>query len=228
MSRIAIEVAAVLIQKSDRPPLAPQRNERIDGHLSFRRELVIGFERGVRNRSPRGASAYLDLYSVDMRALAVAVAGTLLCAPLAACGSSPSSPAAPAGPNAPAPAINVTGTWNGTGSDSFSPELVTWVLAQSGMTVTGTAELKPVDPTDGSCGSCHKVKKGTFNGTLAGNSLSVSMAFPAGGDLPTPICVAELSGTATVVDRRITASYTGTDTCEGIFSDGKIELTRQP
>jgi len=72
------------------------------------------------------------------------------------------------------------------------------------------------------------VKKGTFSGTLSGASLSVTMKSPAGGDVPTPICVVDLSGSATVLDRRMMASYTGTDTCEGFFSDGKIELTRQP
>jgi len=163
-----------------------------------------------------------------MRAIAAAAAGAILGAALAACGSSPASPTTPPAQNTAAAAINVTGTWNGTGSDSFGPELVTWVLTQSGATVTGTAELKAADPSDGSCGSCHKVRKGTFAGTLSANSLSVSMSFPAGGDVPTPICVTDLSGTATVVDRRITASYTGTDTCEGFFADGKIELTRQP
>jgi hypothetical protein len=163
-----------------------------------------------------------------MRAIAAAAAGAILCATLAACGSSPASPTPPPVQNTPAAAINVTGTWNGTGSDSFGPELVTWVLTQSGTTVTGIAELKAADPSDGSCGSCHKVRNGTFAGTLSGDMLSLSMSFPAGGDVPTPICVTDLSGTATVVDRRITASYSGTDTCEGLFADGKIELTRQP
>ena len=39
-------------------------------------------------------------------------------------------------------------------------------------------------------------------------------------------CVADLNGTATVDDRRITATYTGADTCEGLFADGKIDLSR--
>lgn len=158
-----------------------------------------------------------------MRVTASALVLALGAAALSACQSSPSASISPT-----AAAVNVSGTWNGTGADSFGPELVTWVLAQSGTTVSGTAELKAADPTDGTCGSCHKVKKGTFAGTLSGSSLSVAMKFPAGGDVPAPICVADLSGTATVADRRITASYTGTDTCEGFFADGTIDLTRQP
>lgn len=53
------------------------------------------------------------------------------------------------------------------------------------------------------------------------------MKFPAGGDVPAPICDAELTAAGTVADRRITATYTGSDTCEGIYSNGIIELARQ-
>jgi hypothetical protein len=159
----------------------------------------------------------------------------------AACGSMSSpmmtapSPAAPApAPPSPAPAppsvpgsMVVTGTWTGTGADSFSPELVTWVIEQSGSVLSGTAEINAVDPADGTCGSCHKVKRGTLTGTLSGSTVSISMKFPAGGDVPTPICVADFNATGTVVDRRITATYTGTDTCEGVYSNGVMDLTRQ-
>lgn len=161
-----------------------------------------------------------------MRSIVAAIMGALVGASMWSCGSTPSMPIGPSTPTTAA--INVSGTWSGTGSDSFGPELVTWVLTQSGTAVSGTAELNAVDPADGSCGSCHKVKKGTFSGTLSGASLLVTMKFPAGGDVPTPICVVDLAGSATVLDRRMMASYTGTDTCEGFFADGKIELTRQP
>lgn len=155
-----------------------------------------------------------------MRVAGSALSCMLAAASFGACQSPPSAPTAAA--------INVSGTWNGTGSDSFSPELVTWVLTQSGTAISGTAELKAANPADGSCGSCHKVKKGTFAGTLSGSVLSAGMNFPAGGDVPAPMCVVDLSGTASVVGERITASYTGTDTCEGVFSNGIMELTRQP
>jgi hypothetical protein len=152
---------------------------------------------------------------------------------LAACGSMSSaytpSPAAtapsPVVPASTASALN--GTWTGTGSDSFSPELVTWVINQSGATLTGTAEIKAVDPADGSCGSCHKVKKGTLTGTQSGSTVTIAMTFPAGGEVPAPICDADLNATGTIANRRITATYTGSDTCEGVYSDGVIELTRQ-
>jgi hypothetical protein len=146
-----------------------------------------------------------------------------------ACGSSP----APAVPSATAPTTipartDLTGTWTGTGSDSYSPERVKWVLAQSNSSVTGTAEFAPMDPADGSCASCHKLRKGSFTGTLDGSTLTLRMNFPAGGDVPTPICVTDLSGSASIAGNQITGTYSGADTCEGLFANGQLTLTRQP
>src|SRR5262245_7552523 len=117
-----------------------------------------------------------------MRSVANAAGGVLAGWLLTACGSTPPTMVNPIAPPPPTAAVNLSGTWSGTGSDSFGPELVTWVLTQSGTSVSGTAALNAVDPADGSCGSCHKVKRGTLTGTLSGTSLSVTMKFPAGGD----------------------------------------------
>ena len=164
----------------------------------------------------------------DMRASVAALTAAGVIA--LACGSQ-----APSGPSAQAPAIpappartDLTGTWTGTGSDSFSPERVTWVLTQSDSTVNGTAEFAPVDPADGSCASCHKLRKGTFSGTLDGATLALRMIFPAGGDVPTPICVTDLSGTAAMAGNLLSGTYSGTDTCEGVYANGQLTLTRQP
>lgn len=137
------------------------------------------------------------------------------------------SPTTPAPAPAPGGSGSLVGTWSGTGSDSFSPELVTLTIAQSGSDLSGTAELKAVDPADGSCGSCHKVKQGTLTGTVAGAVVSLALNFPAGGNVPTPICAAAFSATGSVADNRLTATYTGTDSCEGIYSNGQMALTRQ-
>jgi hypothetical protein len=147
-----------------------------------------------------------------------------------ACGSQ-----APSAPSVQTPAISVqparsdlTGRWTGTGSDSFSAERVTWVLTQSDSTISGTAELAPVDPDDGSCASCHKLRKGTISGTLDGATLALRMSFPAGGDVPTPICVTDLSGSVAMAGNQLTGAYSGTDTCEGVYANGQLTLTRQP
>ncbi len=89
------------------------------------------------------------------------------------------------------------------------------------------AEINAVDPADGTCGSCHKIKRGTLTGAVSGSSVTITMKFPAGGDVPAPICDADFNATGTVADRRISATYTGSDSCEGIYSNGAIDLTRQ-
>ena len=151
-------------------------------------------------------------------ALLVGLAGVV--ASVFACQTSPAAPAAPR-------ALNLTGTWSGSGTDSYSPERVKWVLAQSGSNVTGTAELTPMDPADGSCASCHKLRKGTVSGRLDGATLTLRMNFPAGGDVPTPICVTDLTGSASLTGNRLTGSYSGTDSCEGVFANGQLSLTKQ-
>ena len=116
-----------------------------------------------------------------------------LAAWLAACGSmsssavptapTPASTLAPAPTAPPSPPTNgaLTGIWAGVGSDSFSPERVTLVIEQTGASISGTAEINAVDSTDGSCGSCHKVKRGTLTGMLSGDELTISMKFPGWG-----------------------------------------------
>jgi hypothetical protein len=55
-------------------------------------------------------------------------------------------------------------------------------------------------------------------------TLSLRLDFPAGGDVPTPICVTALTATATVTANQLTGTYTGTDTCEGFYANGQLTL----
>ena len=180
---------------------------------------------------------YASLVKHPVNTTQIVLAGALA-AWLAACGgmASPPTPVAPTSlpqtPMAPAPVgpasgNSLTGIWTGTGSDSFSPELVTLLITQSDTALSGTAEINAVAAADGTCGSCHKVKRGTLTGTVAGGSVTISMKCPAGGDVPAPICDAEFNATAALVDGRIAGTYTGADTCEGNYSNGVIELARQ-
>jgi hypothetical protein len=142
------------------------------------------------------------------------------------CGSSPAAPATPSGV-APVTALNLTGTWNGTGTDAQGPEKFKWTLTQIGSSVTGSAILDPADPADGTCGSCHKQKSGTVSGTISGTSLSLTLDFPKGGGDLTPLCGLTMSVTTTdVAAGRIAAAYTGTTTCEGPITDGMLVVSR--
>jgi len=144
------------------------------------------------------------------------------------CGAPAATPAAPtvSSPAAPASA-NLTGTWTGTGTDAQGPEKFTWTVTQAGDRLTGSAVLDPGDPNDGSCGSCHKQKHGTLAGTLTNGALTLTLDFPEGGADITPLCGITMHASTTDIGAgRITASYTGTTTCEGPITDGKLTVVR--
>jgi hypothetical protein len=139
-----------------------------------------------------------------------------------ACGGMPSG-------TAPTQALNVSGRWSGTGTDSQGVTVVEWTLVQNGTTVTGTVRTNAPDPADGSCNSCHRNKSGTVTGTVSGTQLGMTMTFAAGvdGD-PTPICSATMTGTAALdASAGLGGAYTGSDTCEGAFLNGNLTMTRR-
>jgi hypothetical protein len=149
------------------------------------------------------------------------VLGTLAALQSSDCGMPPGSPRSES--------PTMSGTWSGTGSDSQGPESMAWQLTQTGDLVTGTAITRGGDTTDGTCASCHKNKSGTLSGTISGNSLRVTMFFPTGGDVPTPICSVTMDATASdITTRKIAGTYTGEDTCEGPFSNGAFTLDHLP
>lgn len=121
------------------------------------------------------------------------------------------------------------GVWRGTGSDSQGATIVTWTLTQTGSTVSGAVKTQAVNPNDGSCGSCHRNKSGTFSGSIDGATLMLTMHFAAGADGdPTPECDATLSGSASMpAANQLTAIYSGADSCEGPFLNGNLPMTRQ-
>jgi hypothetical protein len=158
-------------------------------------------------------------------------------ASLAAAGcSSPTSPAPPAAPTptptpspapSPTPSGSLTGAWTGTGTDPQGGERMSWMVTQNGDTLSGTADLAPLNAADGSCASCHKLKTGTLQGTVSGAGVALKLVFPAGGDgVPTPMCMITVDAVATVGDNRLTANYTGNDTCEGPFAGGTFVMSR--
>ena len=160
-------------------------------------------------------------------ALTFALGGPLVFL-LSGCGASPAAPV-PAVPatTTTAAASNLTGTWTGTGTDAQGPETFRWTLTQTGDAVTGTAVMNSANPTDGSCGSCHKQKNGTLSGTLSGTTLTLTLDFPSGGTDITPLCGLTMNATtADVAAGRIAASYTGTTTCEGPITDGALVVVR--
>jgi hypothetical protein len=142
------------------------------------------------------------------------------------CGSSPAAPNTGTTTTTPSTA-NLTGTWTGTGKDAQGAETFRWTVTQTGSQLTGQVALSPVDPNDGSCGSCHKQKNGTLTGTISGGAVTLTLDFPSGGTDITPLCgITMNASTSDVASGRIAAAYTGTTTCEGLITDGTFTVTR--
>ena len=139
----------------------------------------------------------------------------------------PTSPSSAPRPLVSLGATNFGGTWHGTGTDAQGPETFTWSLTQTGEAISGTSILEPADPTDGTCGSCHKQKVGTVSGAITGTTLTLTLAFPAGGGDLTPLCGITMAlATSEVTPGRIAGAYTGTTTCEGPITDGALVMVR--
>lgn len=163
------------------------------------------------------------------RLLLTAAAATLVVA--IACGGSPARPSPLPQPVTPplAQPIGISGAWTGTSVDSQGTTVVNWTITQSGSDVSGTVTTRAPDPTDGSCNACHRNKSGTFTGTIAGDVLTLTLHFAAGvdGD-PTPICSATMTGAASrIASGDLSGNYTGSDTCEGAFLDGRLTMSRR-
>jgi hypothetical protein len=145
-----------------------------------------------------------------------------------ACAGSPATTAPSAAPAPSASALNLTGTWTGTGSDGLGPETFTWVLTQSGNSVSGTASMRPLSTTDGSCESCHKIKDGSISGSVSGSSVTLKMSFALGGSQPTPECLVVMDVAASnVTSTSLSSSYNGSDSCEPLVALGNLTMTRQ-
>jgi len=142
------------------------------------------------------------------------------------CGSSPTAPQQQSPASTPPESLSLAGAWSGTGSDPHGPETLTWTLTQVGSTVSGPVQMAPRFQ-DGSCASCHKDKKGTVAGTLSGTTLKLTLTFPAGGDVVTPLCAISFEAEARgVTGGRISATYQGADSCEDPFTGGTFEMAR--
>jgi len=138
-------------------------------------------------------------------------------------GNTPSVPSAVP----PLSPLNLAGTWTGSGSDGLGTETFSWVLVQTGNTLSGSASMRPLDLSDGSCGSCHKVKDGSISGSVSGTTITLRMSFALGGSQPTPTCLVIMDVSASnVTNTSLASSYNGSDSCEPAVALGSITMTR--
>ena len=133
----------------------------------------------------------------------------------AGCGGGGSSPTSPS-----TPALNLTGTFSGSASDSSGPGQLTWRLTQTGTSVAGSVSL--VALPSGITGT------GSVAGTLTGTTLTFTMTIPRGGIPARPTCSVSAEGRATGVTKdTIPGTYSGSNSCSGAFTGGEFTLRRQ-
>ena len=117
--------------------------------------------------------------------------------------------------------VDLTGTFSGVGSDSLS-ELgyeMTWNLTQSGQRVDGSLLFISLSGLISATG--------TVSGALDGDTLTFEVVIPVGGSPQKPSCSSTATGTATVSNTVIKATYSGTNTCDGDYTDGRLTLYRR-
>lgn len=137
------------------------------------------------------------------------LAGGLVALFATACGSG-----SPPGPSS-LQTLNLSGRWSGTMSDSSGgPGPVSLVLSQNGNGITGTFTADGFG--------------GTVTGTLTGTTLTLAAVVPRGGVVGEPNCSMTANGTAAgVTDTAINGTYSGTNSCSGSFTNGRMSLTKR-
>jgi hypothetical protein len=116
------------------------------------------------------------------------------------------------GPVAVTLQLNLIGTWKGSTADSTGILQVTFVLVQSGSTVTGTGTY---------AGSA--TGNGTFTGTVSTTSNVVAFSIGGSGSG----CTFAITGSGSVTNNTFSGTYTGSNSCDGPLANGLVALTKQ-
>ena len=146
--------------------------------------------------------------------------GFVLLAALAASACGASSPASPS-------VSTMTGTWVGTSADSSGSMMgaglsgtmmagTSWTITQTGETFTGTMQF-----------AGYQGGTMTVAGTMTGRTGTFTMTMPS-GTMMMGACTATATGTFEMDDMMTTlhATYAGTNTCTGRFTDGQMSMHR--
>ncbi len=165
-----------------------------------------------------------------MKSLAALLLGGLIGVSCSGMSSSMMSPS----PTSPTNLTTMTGTWAGTSTDSTGQDSLSWVVTQTGASVSGTMNVS--DSAIGMMGA------GTMSGTVNGQTVAFHMAVPSGGfSGAMSACSMGLDGQATMSadGHTMTGTYSGTmsgmmpggmmgqmQPCGGAMNNGQFTLTR--
>jgi|SRR5579862_2276500 len=115
-------------------------------------------------------------------------------------------------------ALNVAGTWTGTGSDSNGSRQFTSVaLTQTGGTVSGTFNAVTAGVPI----------SGTFSGTVGSSGATLSFSMSGSTNTGGGSCTLSFSGVGQVNNITFTAQYAANSSCVGDITNGQMTLTKQ-
>lgn len=132
----------------------------------------------------------------------------------AGCAQSPAAPSAAA-----ATAVDLTGNWAGSASDTSGFGDLRWHVEQTGSTVTGQMDIDDR--------GMELTGRGRVDGSVLEHKLQFTLTIPAGGfDAPMDRCETTVRGEATVSATSISGTYTGRSSCGGAIYAGQLVLRR--
>lgn len=157
---------------------------------------------------------------------------TAVACAVAAVGCSGGSSSMPLGPSStPAaaqtsPTSSMSGTWVGTASDSSGTMMgsgmtasmmsnMTWQITQTGNTFTGTMQFP------GYTGGMM-----TVSGAINGSTVTFTMTLSSGGMMANCTAVANGALDLNALMTQIHGSYSGSNSCTGMFAGGQMSMTR--
>jgi len=115
-------------------------------------------------------------------------------------------------------ALNMTGTWKGTATDSVGTAQLTSVLTQAGTTISGTASLVYASGRQAS---------GSFSGTVSSTGSTVNFTVTGTGSSGGLTCTVTFTGVGQVSNITFTGTYGGTNSCSGPVTNGQMTMVRQ-
>ncbi|MFN7916851.1 MAG: hypothetical protein U0Q55_16020 [Vicinamibacterales bacterium] len=116
-------------------------------------------------------------------------------------------------------ALDLTGNWAGTASDTSGFGDLRWHLEQTGSTVTGQMDIvdRGMDITG----------RGRVDGSVLEQKFQFTLTITAGGfDAPMDGCETTVRGEAIAGATSISGTYAGRSTCGGAIYSGQLVLRR--
>jgi hypothetical protein len=97
---------------------------------------------------------------------------------------------------------------------------MTWDLAQTGASISGTLTMKDTATGYGA--------RGSVSGTVSGSTVTFSLRVsPGGADGPWTECTVDVTGDLEATASSMTGEYSGSNSCSGPITSGRLTLQKR-